>query len=74
MWSRPRSCSWRCRATRLRGEGVCSFKPRSVLGLVRAVVARRSGITDAAIPTMTDFVLEPDGRPVVTYLGHARRR
>ncbi|MFI9170247.1 class I SAM-dependent methyltransferase [Streptomyces lincolnensis] len=61
-------------ANGLRGEGVCSFKPRSVLGLVRAVVARRSGrITDAAIPTMTDFVLEPDGSPVVTYLGHARR-
>ncbi|WP_232028488.1 class I SAM-dependent methyltransferase [Streptomyces lincolnensis] len=61
-------------ANGLRHEGVCSFKPESVLGLVRAVIARRSGkITDAAIPAMTGFVLEPDGKPVVTYLGHARR-
>lgn len=61
-------------ANGLRNEGVCSFKPESVLGLVRAVIARRSGkITDAAIPAVTGFVLEPDGKPVVTYLGHARR-
>ncbi|WP_344274560.1 class I SAM-dependent methyltransferase [Actinomadura napierensis] len=59
----------------LRNEDVCSFKPKSVLGLVRAIIARRSGkITDEAVPAMTGFVLEPGGRPVVTYLGCARPR
>ncbi|MGW6530274.1 class I SAM-dependent methyltransferase [Streptomyces venezuelae] len=57
----------------LRNEDICSFKPKSVVGLVRATIARRGGkITDEAIPRMTDFVLEPEGKPVVTYLGHAR--
>lgn len=59
----------------LRNEDVCSFKPKNVLDLVRATVARRRGkIDDEAIPGMTDFVLEPDGKPIVTYLGHARPR
>jgi 2-polyprenyl-6-hydroxyphenyl methylase/3-demethylubiquinone-9 3-methyltransferase len=58
----------------LRNEDVCSFKPANVLDLVRATVARRKGrIDDEAIPGMTRFVLEPDGKPIVTYLGHARR-
>lgn len=57
----------------LRNEDVCSFKPANVLDLVRATVARRKGrIADEAIPGMTGFVLEPDGKPIVTYLGHAR--
>ncbi|MEV5569720.1 methyltransferase domain-containing protein [Spirillospora sp. NPDC052269] len=57
----------------LRNEDVCSFKPKNVLDLVRATMARRAGrIDDEAIPGMTDFVLEPDGKPIVTYLGHAR--
>ncbi|MEV4256049.1 methyltransferase domain-containing protein [Spirillospora sp. NPDC049652] len=57
----------------LRNEDVCSFKPSNVLDLVRATVARRKGkIDDEAIPGMTGFVLEPDGKPIVTYLGYAR--
>jgi 2-polyprenyl-6-hydroxyphenyl methylase / 3-demethylubiquinone-9 3-methyltransferase len=59
----------------LRNEDVCSFKPANVLDLVRATVARRKGtIDDEAIPGMTGFVLEPEGKPIVTYLGHARKR
>ncbi|MBO2451129.1 methyltransferase domain-containing protein [Actinomadura barringtoniae] len=59
----------------LRNEDVCSFKPKNVLDLVRATVARRKGkIGDDAIPGMTGFVLEPDGKPIVTYLGYARPR
>lgn len=57
----------------LRNEEICSFKPANVLDLVRATVARRKGkIDDKAIPSVTRFVLEPEGRPIVTYLGHAR--
>jgi len=57
----------------LRNEDVCSFKPANVADLVRATVARRKGrIADEAIPEMTGFVLEPEGKPIVTYLGHAR--
>ncbi|RFU40224.1 methyltransferase domain-containing protein [Actinomadura logoneensis] len=59
----------------LQNEDVCSFKPANVLDLVRAVVARRKGrIDDEAIPAMTGFVLEPNGKPIVTYLGHALAR
>jgi 2-polyprenyl-6-hydroxyphenyl methylase/3-demethylubiquinone-9 3-methyltransferase len=59
----------------LRNEDICSFKPKNALSLVRATVARRRGkITDEAIPAMTGFALEPDGKPLVTYLGHARPR
>jgi len=57
----------------LRNEDVCSFKPKNVLDLVRASVARRQGkIGDEAMPGMTSFVLEPEGKPIVTYLGYAR--
>ncbi|WP_026416493.1 class I SAM-dependent methyltransferase [Actinomadura oligospora] len=57
----------------LRNEDVCSFKPKNVLNLVRATLARRAGkIDDEAIPHLTDFVLDPNGPPLVTYLGHAR--
>ncbi|MFC5185549.1 class I SAM-dependent methyltransferase [Actinomadura harenae] len=57
----------------LENEDICSFKPKNVLDLVRATVARRAGrIDDDAIPGLTGFVLEPTGKPLVTYLGHAR--
>ncbi|WP_030236088.1 class I SAM-dependent methyltransferase [Streptomyces sp. NRRL S-350] len=56
----------------LRSRDVREFKPRSALGLVRAVMGRRSGrITDAEIPPLVDFVLSPTARPQVTYLGWA---
>ncbi|MEU1663839.1 methyltransferase domain-containing protein [Streptomyces sparsogenes] len=58
----------------LRHEGVCDFKPRDPRGLIKATMARRRGrITDEEIPPMVDFVLAPDARPQVTYLGHARK-
>lgn len=58
----------------LRNEDICDFKPRDPRGLVRATMARRSGrITDEQIPPIVDFVLAPDARPLVTYLGHARK-
>lgn len=56
----------------LRNEDICSFKPKDPRSLVRAVLARRRGeITDEQIPAIVDFVLEPEGHPIVTYLGHA---
>ncbi|MER6144028.1 methyltransferase domain-containing protein [Streptomyces sparsogenes] len=58
----------------LRNEDVCDFKPRDPRGLIKATMARRRGrITDEEIPPMVDFVLAPDARPQVTYLGHARK-
>ncbi|MEW9552588.1 class I SAM-dependent methyltransferase [Nonomuraea sp. NPDC050783] len=55
-------------------QDVCGFKPRSAGALVRATLARRRGrIGDEEIARMVSFVLDPHGRPVVTYLGHARR-
>ncbi|MEU0809689.1 methyltransferase domain-containing protein [Streptomyces sp. NPDC005970] len=58
----------------LSSEGICDFKPREPRGLVRATMARRRGrITDEEIPPIVDFVLAPDARPLVTYLGHARK-
>ena len=64
----------------LRGHGLTSedvrgFKPSNPLNLVKAVFARRSGrISDDDVAPMVDFVLEkPGARPVVTYLGCARR-
>ncbi|WP_214416296.1 class I SAM-dependent methyltransferase [Sphaerisporangium fuscum] len=58
----------------LRNDDVCGFKPRRIRNLVTATLARRRGeITDDGIPAMADFVLDPHGRPVVTYLGHARK-
>lgn len=59
----------------LRNEDICDFKPKAAPSLVKAVRARRRGqITDDQIAPMVDFVLNPHGRPVVTYLGHARKR
>ncbi|HEX2314419.1 MAG TPA: methyltransferase domain-containing protein [Thermomonospora sp.] len=53
---------------------VCAFKPKDGRSLVRATLARRRGeITDEQIPPMVRFVLDPGGRPVVTYFGHARK-
>ncbi|MGW5362803.1 hypothetical protein [Actinopolymorpha pittospori] len=40
--------------------------------LVRAVLARRRGrIGDHEVAPLVDFVLDPAGSPLVTYLGHA---
>jgi 2-polyprenyl-6-hydroxyphenyl methylase/3-demethylubiquinone-9 3-methyltransferase len=58
----------------LRNEDVCDFKPRNPASLLKAVLARRRGaITDEQIPPIVDFVRVPDGSPLVTYLGYARR-
>jgi 2-polyprenyl-6-hydroxyphenyl methylase/3-demethylubiquinone-9 3-methyltransferase len=64
----------------LRGHGLTSedvrgFKPSNPVNLVKAVFARRSGrISDDGVAPMVNFVLEkPGARPVVTYLGCARR-
>lgn len=59
----------------LRNEDVCGFKPRDPRGLIKTVLLRRRGeITDEEAAPMADFVLDPDGRPLVTYLGYARKR
>jgi 2-polyprenyl-6-hydroxyphenyl methylase/3-demethylubiquinone-9 3-methyltransferase len=59
----------------LHNENICGFKPKNPLNLVKATLARRRGqIADEDIPPIVDFVLTPDGRPVVTYLGYARKR
>ncbi|WP_369214182.1 class I SAM-dependent methyltransferase [Streptomyces flavofungini] len=53
---------------------VSAFRPRSVRGLVRATRGRRRGtLTDDQLTRLVDMVLEPQGRSVVTYLGHAVR-
>jgi 2-polyprenyl-6-hydroxyphenyl methylase / 3-demethylubiquinone-9 3-methyltransferase len=53
---------------------VCSFEPQSRRALVSAVLARRRGqITDADVPSALRFELAPGHRPVVTYLGFARK-
>lgn len=58
----------------LRNEDVCDFKPKDPRSLVKATMARRRGrITDEQIPPIVDFVLAPDARPLVTYLGYARK-
>ncbi|MEV0398819.1 methyltransferase domain-containing protein [Actinoallomurus sp. NPDC050550] len=58
----------------LHGEDVCGFKPTRPRDLVTAVLARRRGrITDDDIAEACPFVLDPDHRPVVTYLGYARK-
>lgn len=58
----------------LRNEDVCGFKPKDPRRLLTAARARRRGeITDEEITSMVDFVLTPDGRPLVTYLGYARK-
>ncbi|MEU9122552.1 methyltransferase domain-containing protein [Streptomyces sp. NPDC048506] len=54
--------------------GICDFKPRSVRSLMAGILARRSGrIDDDALQDLVGFALAPEGRPVVTYLGHARK-
>ncbi|KOX02224.1 3-demethylubiquinone-9 3-methyltransferase [Streptomyces sp. NRRL B-1140] len=54
---------------------VSSFKPRDVRALVRATRGLRRGtLTDDQLPELVGMVLEPKGRPVVTYLGYAVRR
>ncbi|QKV91132.1 methyltransferase domain-containing protein [Streptomyces sp. NA02950] len=58
----------------LRQEDVCDFRPKDPVRLVRATVARRRGrITDERIPSLVEVVLAPGARPLVTYLGYARR-
>ena len=56
-------------------EDIRGFKPRNPVNLVKAVSARRSErIADDGVAPMADFVLEKPGtRPLVTYLGCARR-
>ncbi|MFI5801420.1 class I SAM-dependent methyltransferase [Streptomyces sp. NPDC051561] len=55
-------------------QDVSSFKPRSVRSLVSATRGRRRGtLTDEQLPELVGMVLEPEGSPVVTYLGYAVR-
>ncbi|MEU7723113.1 hypothetical protein [Streptomyces tibetensis] len=59
----------------LSAKDVSSFKPRDVRSLVRATRGRRRGaLTDDQLPELVGVVLEPESRPVVTYLGYAVRR
>ncbi|MCX5206329.1 methyltransferase domain-containing protein [Streptomyces sp. NBC_00237] len=56
----------------LRAQDVSSFKPRDVRSLVRATRGRRRGtLTDEQLPESVGMVLEPEGSPLVTYLGYA---
>ncbi|MFD3503240.1 class I SAM-dependent methyltransferase [Streptomyces sp. NPDC058678] len=56
----------------LSAKDVSAFKPRDVRSLVRATRGRRRGtLTDDQLPELVDMVLEPEGSPVVTYLGYA---
>jgi len=58
----------------LRNQDICGFKPKDPRGLIKATLARRRGqITDEQIPPIVGFILAPHGRPVVTYLGYARK-
>lgn len=59
----------------LRNEDICDLRPRDPRGLIKATVARRRGrITDERIPPLAGFVLAPDARPRVTYLGYGIKR
>lgn len=59
----------------LSAQDVSAFKPRNVRSLVRATRGRRRGtLTDDQLPSLVDMVLEPEGSPVVTYLGYAVHR
>lgn len=59
----------------LSAKDVSAFKPRNVRSLVRATRGRRRGtLTDDQLPALVDMVLEPEGSPVVTYLGYAVHR
>ncbi|MWA15565.1 methyltransferase domain-containing protein [Streptomyces sp. BA2] len=56
----------------LSARDVSAFKPRDVRSLVRATRGRRRGtLTDEQLPELVEMVLEPEGSPVVTYLGYA---
>jgi 2-polyprenyl-6-hydroxyphenyl methylase / 3-demethylubiquinone-9 3-methyltransferase len=72
---RPEEVLGALRAHGLTSVDVRGFKPRNPANLVKAVLARRRGrISDDDVAPMVDFVLEkPGGRPIVTYLGCARR-
>ncbi|MFE3380438.1 class I SAM-dependent methyltransferase [Streptomyces anulatus] len=59
----------------LAARDVSAFKPRDVRSLVRATRGRRKGtLTDDQLPELVHMLLEPEGSPVVTYLGYAVRR
>jgi 2-polyprenyl-6-hydroxyphenyl methylase/3-demethylubiquinone-9 3-methyltransferase len=59
----------------LSAKDVSAFKPRDLRSLMRATRGRRRGtLTDEQLPELVDMILEPDGNPVVTYLGHAIHR
>ncbi|NSL42663.1 bifunctional 2-polyprenyl-6-hydroxyphenol methylase/3-demethylubiquinol 3-O-methyltransferase UbiG [Streptomyces sp. 8P21H-1] len=59
----------------LSAKDVSAFRPRGVRSLVRATRGRRRGtLTDDQLPELVDMVLEPEGNPVVTYLGYAIHR
>ncbi|MEU9106197.1 methyltransferase domain-containing protein [Streptomyces xanthophaeus] len=59
----------------LTAKDVSGFKPRDVRSLVRATRGRRRGtLADHQLPGLVDMVLEPEGNPVVTYLGYGVRR
>lgn len=59
---------------RLRPAEVCDFKPSGLRALVTAILDRRRGRTsDEQAGARAAFVLNPSGKPVVTYLGHATR-
>ncbi|WP_174857594.1 hypothetical protein [Streptomyces lydicus] len=54
--------------------GICDFKPHRVRGLIAGVRARRAGrVTDDVLEAMVRFALAPGSKPLVTYLGHARK-
>jgi 2-polyprenyl-6-hydroxyphenyl methylase/3-demethylubiquinone-9 3-methyltransferase len=58
----------------LRNQDICGFKPKDPRSLIKATLARRRGqITDEQIPPIVGFILAPHSRPVVTYLGYARK-
>jgi 2-polyprenyl-6-hydroxyphenyl methylase/3-demethylubiquinone-9 3-methyltransferase len=70
----PRELADALGGSELVSEDVCAFQPRSARALIAAVLARRRGrITDEEIPSVVEFDLAPDHRPLVTYLGSARK-
>jgi 2-polyprenyl-6-hydroxyphenyl methylase/3-demethylubiquinone-9 3-methyltransferase len=70
----PAELAERMTAHGLTDLGTCSFHPKSAAALVSATRARRAGrVTDEQLPGLVEFRLDPDGSPLVTYLGHARR-
>lgn len=72
---RPEEVIEALRAQGLTSEDVRGFKPGNPVDLIKAVFARRSGrISDDGVAPLVNFVLEKPGtRPMVTYLGCARR-